>query len=160
MQQAQIRPSRPDDQRVVGLLTELDAYLYRQYPPGEFSADINHILALSALLDPSVTFVAAWRDDQALGCGAVRRMQDGEGPYAEIKRMFVRPSERGQRLGERIIQYLEDAMRAEGIQRLMLETGTRQPEAQRLYERCGYQLRPAFGAYGDSPVSVFMEKRL
>jgi putative acetyltransferase len=160
VQQAQIRPSRPDDERVVRLLTELDAYLYRQYPPGEFSADVNHILAVSALLDPSVTFVAAWREDQALGCGAVRRMQDGQGAYAEIKRMFVNPSERGRRLGERIIQYLEDAMRAEGIQRLMLETGTRQPEAQRLYERCGYKPRGPFGEYGDGPVSVFMEKRL
>lgn len=160
MQQAQIRPSRADDERVVRLLTELDAYLYRQYPPAEFSADVNHILAVSALLDSSVTFVAAWREDQALGCGAVRRMQDGEGAYAEIKRMYVSPAERGQRLGERIIQHLEDAVKAEGIQRLMLETGTRQPEAQRLYERCGYRPRGPFGEYGEGPVSLFMEKQL
>ena len=43
MQQAQIRPSRPDDERVVRLLTELDGYLYRQYPPSEFSAEAQRL---------------------------------------------------------------------------------------------------------------------
>jgi len=158
--QAQIRLTRPDDGGVAPLLAALDAYLYRQYPPEEFSADVNHILGVSALLEPSVTFVAAWLGDEAVGCGAVRRMDDASGIYGEIKRMFVRPDARGHQLGARIVAALEEALRQDGIQRVKLETGTRQPEAQRLYERCGYRACGAFGDYGSSPVSVFMEKQL
>jgi putative acetyltransferase len=160
VEQAQIRPTRPDDGRVLPLLAALDAYLYRQYPPEEFSADVNHILEVSALLDPSVTFVAAWLGDEAVGCGAVRRMADAGGRYGEIKRMFVRPDARGRQLGVRLLAALEEALRRDGIQRVKLETGSRQPEAQRLYERCGYRVCGAFGDYGSSPVSVFMEKQL
>jgi putative acetyltransferase len=30
----------------------------------------------------------------------------------------------------------------------------------RLYEQCGYDLRPAFAPYVDDPLSLFMEKAL
>lgn len=155
-----VRPSRPDDPRIVALLSELDAYLYRQYPPEELGTEINHILDVAALLQPDVTFVAAWLDDEALGCGAIRRMSDGQGSYAEVKRMFVRPAARGQRIAERVLQSLEQVARAEGHARMLLETGTRQPEALRLYERLGYRVCDPFGGYPPHPLSVFMEKPL
>ena len=142
------------------LLSELDAYLYRQYPPEELGTEINHILDVAALLQPDVTFVAAWQHEEVLGCGAIRRGGDAQGPYAEVKRMFVRPMARGQRIAERILQALEQVARAESRQRMLLETGTRQPEALRLYERCGYRVCGPFGGYPPHPLSVFMEKRL
>ncbi len=161
-----VQTSSPLDPRVAPLLVELDAYLYQIYPVGEFPPEINHILDPQALTHPSVTFVVAWQADQALGCGAVRRVVDdagvvGEvGVYGEIKRMFVKPEARGQRLAEKILNQLEDVARSEGIQHLMLETGARQPEALRLYERCGYSVRGGFGGYAEGFGSVFMEKLL
>lgn len=156
----QVRLSRPDDGRVQTLLAELDAYLYRQYPPDELGTEINHILDVAALLRPEVTFVAAWQVEEPLGCGAIRRMDDGQGPYAEVKRMYVRPAARGQRIAERILDTLEQLARSEDRKRMLLETGTRQPEALRLYERCGYIVCGPFGGYPPHPLSVFMEKRL
>ena len=75
----QVRPSRPDDGRVTALLRSLDAYLHQQYPVEEWGTECNHILDVQALLDPSITFMAAWRDGEPLGCGAVRRMSEGLG---------------------------------------------------------------------------------
>jgi putative acetyltransferase len=156
----EVRPARPDDGRSTHHHETLNEYLYRQYPVDEFGDDAVYILDVEALLHPSVTFLAAWQGDQPLGCGAVRRMADGEGAYGEIKRMFVRPDARGQRIGEKLLLSLEDAARSDGIRRLYLETGVRQPEATRLYERCGWRVRGPFGDYPEHPSSVFMEKTL
>ena len=42
----------------------------------------------------------------------------------------------------------------------LLETGGAQTQAVRLYERCGYTLRGAFGGYPDNGLSVFYGKKL
>ncbi len=42
----------------------------------------------------------------------------------------------------------------------MLETGSDQTEALRLYQRAGYTLRGPFGAYPDNGLSVFFGKAL
>jgi putative acetyltransferase len=155
----QIRATRADHPQVVALLDALDAYLASLYAPED-----NHILDVQALLAPDVHFLAAWQGERIVGCGAVRRMP-GEAetagqPYGEIKRMYVDPAVRGQRLAERLLQSLEDALQAEGIAHALLETGRDQHAAVRLYERCGYRQRAAFGGYPDNGLSVFYEKRV
>lgn len=155
----EIRPEHPTHPDVVALLAELDRYLGVLYAPEE-----NHILDIATLGSPEVTFLAARRATQLVGCGAVRRMSgepstDGA-PYAEIKRMIVQPAMRGQRIGEQILAHLEATVRAEGVQLSLLETGALQTAAVRLYERCGYRRRGAFGGYPDNGKSLFLEKRL
>jgi putative acetyltransferase len=142
------------------MLAALDAYLWRQYPPEEFGREVDHILDVESLLQPSITFVGAWSGEQALGCGAVRRASDGQGAFGEVKRMWVEPAVRGQRVGERILEQLQAVMQAEGVTRLFLETGNRQPEALRLYERCGWKRCAAYAGYQAHPCNVFMEKHL
>lgn len=155
-----IRVSRPDDAAVLPLLAQLDAYLYRQYPVAEFPQDVNHILSPAQLLNPAVTFLAAWQGEEAVGCAAVRDMRDQSGVYGEIKRMFVAPQARGQRVGEQLLAALEAHLVTAGIQLARLETGTRQPESLRLYQRCGYRPCGRFGDYLPNPVSVYLEKAL
>ena len=55
---------------------------------------------------------------------------------------------------------LEDDARARGWARVVLETGTGQPEAVRLYEREGYQAMPQFGDYIGEATSLCFEKPL
>jgi putative acetyltransferase len=154
-----IRRERADRPDVTALLASLDAYLESLYPP-----DANHILDVAALLEPAVRFHVARRGERAVGTGAVRLM-DGEPatggePYGEIKRMYVDPAERGQRIGEQLLQVLEDTLRAEGVGLALLETGAEQTAAVKLYERCGYRPRGAYGGYPDNGLSVFYAKRL
>ena len=50
--------------------------------------------------------------------------------------------------------------RALGYRRLVLETGTEQPEAIALYEREGYRPTEGFGHYADEPGSRYYAKDL
>lgn len=154
-----IRTERPDHPQVVELLAELDAYLATLYEP-----EANHILDVQALLAAEVDFLVADDGARIVGCGATRRMPgepDTVGlAYGEVKRMFVHPDARGQRIAQRVLQALEERLKAAGVTLALLETGRDQHEAVRLYERCGYVPRGAFGGYPDNGLSVFYEKRL
>jgi putative acetyltransferase len=146
-----VGPERADHPEVAALLGALDRYLGELYEP-----EANHILSVEELLAPEISFFVARQGDRIVGTGAVRR-RDG---YGEIKRMYVDPTVRGQRIGVRLIEALEDALRREGIMLALLETGRDQHEAVRLYERCGYTRRGAFGGYPDNGLSLFMGKAL
>jgi putative acetyltransferase len=154
-----IRTERADHPQVVALLDALDRYLGELYEP-----EANHILSVQELLAPEVTFLAAWQAGRVVGTGAVRCMPgapDTDGrSYGEVKRMYVDPAQRGQRIGERLLAALEGSLRECGVDRALLETGEAQRAAVRLYERCGYVRRAAFGGYPDNGLSVFMQKTL
>jgi GNAT superfamily N-acetyltransferase len=110
--------------------------------------------------DVSVVLVARSADGTAVGCGALRHLG---GDVAELKRMYVVPDARGRGVSKAVLSELETAARARGWTTLRLETGPRQPEAVRLYERAGYRPIPAFGAYvgaADAEHSLFFERIL
>jgi putative acetyltransferase len=153
-----IRITPPDHPQVLELIAELDNYLAKLYEP-----EANHILDVEALKHPSVTFLGAWDGDHVVACGAARVMPGepatGGHAYGEIKRMFVKPIRRGERIAQRLLDALESELKRQGISRALLETGDAQSEALMLYGRCGYGVRDAFGGYPDNGLSVFMEKR-
>ncbi len=82
------------------------------------------------------------------------------GEDIEIKRMYVVPSSRGSGAAVAMLTHLEAEARARGFARVVLETGTLQHAAIRLYEREGYVRIPSFGYYADSPISVCFAKAL
>ena len=147
-----IRPLSPADPRMRRFIAALDRYHASLYPP-----ESNHHDAVEVLLRDNVTFLAAFAAEEAVGCGAVKRMP---GPYGEIKRMYVEPAARGCGAGRALMAALESDLLAHGITVARLETGIRQPEALALYERCGYAPIAPFGDYREDPLSVFLEKRL
>lgn len=154
-----IRPERADHPQVRAMLDRLDAYLAALYEPAA-----NHILSAAELLAPEVSFLAAWQAEHVVGTGAVRRMPGeahtaGEA-YGEIKRMYVDPALRGQRIAARMLTKLEAMLIREGVGLALLETGSDQIEAVRLYERCGYERRGPFCGYPDNGLSLFFAKRL
>jgi len=136
------------------LVGELESVLAAEYPPEQ-----RHGLALDAIFQPHVRFFIARRQGTAIGCGGVALFPE----YAEVKRMYVRPSARGQGVAEAILSRLEQEARDAGRSVLRLETGDRQFAAMRLYIRAGFRECPAFGDYAQkSPeaiaASVFFEK--
>ncbi|MEU3442544.1 GNAT family N-acetyltransferase [Streptomyces griseoincarnatus] len=70
--------------------------------------------------------------------------RDGD---AELKRMYVVEEMRGRGLARRILAALEEDARAAGRVRMVLETGTKQPEAIALYASSGYEPCEKFGYY-------------
>lgn len=142
----------PHQADAIALIAELDAYQSALYPP-----ESHHALDLTSVAADRVLFVMA-RDDAgpAVGCGAVVLSPE----YGELKRMVVRPEQRGLGIAKKILQTLEAAAAQSACQWLKLETGPSQPEALGLYARCGYQPCGRFGTYTDDPLSVFMHKML
>jgi GNAT superfamily N-acetyltransferase len=93
-------------------------------------------------------FLIAYLDNEAIGCGAVRRC---DASTAEIKRMYVEPSVRGRGIGRALVEALEREAQFLGVTTVVLETGTRLAAAIRLYESMGYARVPLFGEYLSSP---------
>jgi len=74
--------------------------------------------------------------------------------------MYTRPLHRGRGIGAAIVGQIERLARAEGIGRLVLETGDRHPAAWAVYERAGFTRCGPVLAYPDTTWSVFYEKPL
>jgi GNAT superfamily N-acetyltransferase len=94
---------------------------------------------------PSGVFVVASRGPQTVGCGAVVLV---DASTAEIKRMWVSVSCRGQGLGRRLLERLEDEVRGAGRTTVVLDTNGVLTEAIALYERAGYT---RIARYNDNP---------
>ena len=137
---------------VLALIAELDAYQHTLYP-----AENVYALDLSAVTASQLLFAVA-RDEakQALACGAVVFMPD----YGELKRMYVRPQNRGLGIAKKILSALETEAARLGCRLLKLETGPSQAEALGLYALCGYQQCAAYGDYAEDPLSIFLQKSL
>lgn len=142
MVSVQIRVETYDSPAAQGFIAELQSEYVRRYgdadvtpvDPAEFAA-------------PDGAFLIAYLDGVPVACGGWRR----NGQDAEIKRMYVAPSARGRGLARRILAALEADARSAGLARMILETGTEQPEAIALYTSSGYALIPGFGVYRDEP---------
>jgi GNAT superfamily N-acetyltransferase len=101
--------------------------------------------------------VVAFRNEIAVGCGAFKEFGEES---VEIKRMFVRPENRGQGIAVEILNELETWARELSFKFAVLETGKKQPEAIRLYEKSGYEKIPNYGQYAGMENSVCMKKNL
>lgn len=123
-------------------------------------AAIYGVPDLESDLGPSglVASLVAFDDDHtAVGCGVLRDVGDGVG---ELKRMYVAPACRGRGTSRLVLRELERRAREAGQERLILESGLRQPEAIGLYRSAGYTQIPNFGIYADEPESVCFGKDL
>jgi len=143
------------DERSLALITSLNAELQAMYPePGA-----NHFkLDPGEVAEGRGAFLVVYREGTPVGCGALRMLDPETG---ELKRMYVDPTQRGQGLGRRLVEALEAEARALGVQRLVLETGTRQLAALALYEATGFRPIPLYGEYCLSPdTSVCLGKQL
>ena len=142
----------PRQPEIIRLLDMSDAYAASLYP-----SESNHLVDLSTLEQPSVSFFIARNDGVAVGCAALVEAGDGT---AEIKRMFVDPEARGLRIASSLMNALEAIAEKKGLTAIRLETGIYQPEAICLYRKYGYVEIEPFGSYQPDPLSLFMEKRL
>ena len=89
----EVAPTATDEVRA--LIGELDAVLSAEYPPEQ-----RHGLAVDAIFQPHVRFFLARRQGVAVGCGGVALFPD----YAEVKRMFVHHTARGQGVADALLE--------------------------------------------------------
>jgi len=148
-----IAAEKPNQPHVVEMLRLSGEYALSLYP-----AESCYMLTVDELEQPGTTLYVA-RDDntQVVGIAAIVLRGDGS---AELKRMFVLESARGQGIAASLLAAVESKARASDVSVLQLETGPKQLAAIALYEKRGYEHIPNFGPYVGDEFSVCMEKRL
>ncbi len=142
----------PDEPPATELLAAMRAELVDAYDNA--SRLDNPALLPAELRPPAGAYYVGFEGSVAVAGGGFRRLGDG---VAEIKRMYVRPEARSRGLAAELLRALEDAIRDQGYERARLDTGPKQPHAQRLYRGAGYvEIAP----YNDNPFACFWgEKR-
>ncbi|MDX3388019.1 GNAT family N-acetyltransferase [Streptomyces niveiscabiei] len=150
-----------DHPDAVKLNDEVQAEYHERYGDG---GDATH-LDPADFRPPQGLYLIAYDDsDRPVATGGWRSQDQSDEGYsdgdAELKRMFVIREMRGLGLARRILATLEDDARAAGRTRMVLETGTEQPEAIALYVSSGYEPCPKFGYYRNSSSSRCYAKAL
>lgn len=107
-------------------------------------------LSAGEFAPPHGTFLVARVGAAVVGCVGMRRHDDG---VAEVKRMFVRTEHRRRGHARHMLGALEDWARGRGYHRVLLETGSAQPEAVALYLSAGYEPSEGYGHYRCSDLS-------
>ena len=133
------------------LIKKLDKELWERYD------------ALQALYDKHNkiekidTVVVAYFENAAIGCGCFKYHDQST---SEIKRMYVLPSHLGKGIAQRIVEELCTWAKECGFRIVILETGKKQPEAIRLYEKAGFVKTPNYEPYVGMEQSVCMAREL
>jgi putative acetyltransferase len=142
-------PLSDDVRRLVGELNETSLAL----SPREFC----HHMTVEQMAGADTTLFVARDGTQAVAIGALKRHGGGVG---EVKRMYTVPAYRGRGLAGRILGDVEALARREGLDRLVLETGSNFYAAARVYERGGFKPCDPVLDYAPSPYTAFFEKPL
>lgn len=105
---------------------------------------------------PSGRLMLALNDGQTVGCVALRKLEES---VCEMKRLYVRPAFRGQRIGQRLAEAVIAAARDIGYGRMRLDTLASMEAAISLYESVGFQ---RIAAYYHNPIPdvVYFELQL
>ncbi|MDN5749038.1 MAG: GNAT family N-acetyltransferase [Pseudonocardia sp.] len=155
-----LHPTPFDHPDAVRLTAEVQEFYRERYgdidvspmPPVDFAAPRGH-------------FLVGYADGVAVACGGWRAVDvDADGVLregdAEIKRMYVAAAHRGRGHARAVLAGLERTAVEAGRLRLVLETGTLQPEAVALYLSEGYAPMSGFGPYRCEPHSRCFAKLL
>ncbi|KHD86230.1 acetyltransferase [Heyndrickxia ginsengihumi] len=146
---------RRDDltgQKVKELVAEHLGGMAQHSPP-------ESIHALDELQKPEITFWCAWEEDDLLGCGALKELNDDHG---EIKSMRTTSEHLRKGVATQMLKHIIDEANRRGYKRLSLETGAVEAftPARNLYKHFGFQFCKPFADYKEDPNSVFMTKSL
>lgn len=139
----------PGSALVAAMVAELEPLYGRIDVPGAPSA------TPADFAPPHGVFLIGWEDEVAICCGGVKRL---DADACEIKRMYVVPEARGRGVAPALLVALEDRARALGYAIARLDTGPKQPHAERMYRDAGYR---EIGNFNANPFASFWgEKRL
>ena len=140
------------DKDVISLIEKLDAYL--KISDGEDHDFYNQFNGT----DTIEHMLVAYKDEVPVGCGAIKHF---DASRAEVKRMFVDQTYRGQGIAAKLLAQLEQWAKEKGYKKCILETGERQVAAVQLYQKSKYKrMHTNYGQYKGIAQSICFEKTL
>lgn len=103
---------------------------------------------------PDGLLLLAYWEGQTVGCVAYRKLSE---QVCEMKRLFVLPEYRGEKIGKELVERLLEEARQAGYTKMMLDSHPSMKKAQALYAHFGFQPTER---YNDNPIEgiLFFEK--
>jgi len=114
-----------------------------------------HVLDIAGLKEPTIKFWSLWKNNQLMGCGALKFLNKEHGEFKSIR---VNDKFRKKGNGIKVINHLIDEAKKLKIKKLSLETGAGiffNP-ARKLFNKCGFKICEPFSHYKDDTNSVYM----
>lgn len=105
---------------------------------------------------PAGRLLLAIQDGQPAGCICLK---GHDATTCELKRLYVRPSFRGLKIGWQLVSLLVDEARQSGYQRMVLDSHIEMKKAHSLYQAVGFQIVETPDDFPEhlKPTVVFME---
>ena len=106
---------------------------------------------------PGGDLLVAYWQNEAAGCIALTKLTEGE--TCEMKRLYVRPDFRNNKIGKILVEKLIESAKNKGYTKMRLDSLHKLETAIRLYRDFGFE---NISAYYENPLSgvVYMEKQL
>tara|TARA_Y100001970_G_C14033086_1_gene749637 strand:+ start:273 stop:728 length:456 start_codon:yes stop_codon:yes gene_type:complete len=140
-----------DNTEVNKLLTKHFIELRSVSPEGS-----THVLDIPGLKDPSIKFWSLWENDELLGCGALKFLEENHGEFKSIR---IADKFRGKDLGKKIIEHLINEAKNLNIKKISIETGSGKffEPARKLFLNCNFKPCGPFAHYKVDPNSCYYE---
>ncbi len=101
--------------------------------------------------------VIAYSDGTAVGCAGLKKYSDAD---VEIKRVWVEPDCRGQKIATQLMDRVEEKAAFMGYKRAILQTRPLMSDAVGLYEKRGYALIENYPPYDKLEGAICLAKSL
>ena len=114
-----------------------------------------HVLDIAGLKDTTIKFWSLWENDQLMGSGALKFLDENHGEFKSIR---VNDKFRKKGNGIKVVNHLMDEARKLKIKKLSLETGAGSffKPARKLFNHCGFKVCDPFSHYKKDINSVYM----
>jgi len=101
--------------------------------------------------------IIAYNQNELIGCASYKKYEQ---ETAELKRVFVKATYRGQGVARKMLEELESRARHQGYKTMILETGEMLADSMKLYKSFGYVIIKNYGQYAGMADSICMKKVL
>jgi len=114
-----------------------------------------HVLDITGLKDPSIKFWSLWEEDELMGIGALKFLDEEHGEFKSIR---VNDKFKNNGNGLKVINHLINEAKNLAVKKLSLETGAGKffTPARKLFVKCGFKTCNPFSHYKDDINSVYM----
>ena len=141
-----------DNPKVHELLSKHFVELRAASPEGS-----AHVLDIPGLKVSSIKFWSLWRDEDLIGCGALKFLDERHGEFKSIR---IHDNFRNKGYGINVINHLINEAKKLKIKKLSIETGAGDffLPARKLFKKCKFEECRPFAHYKEDVNSVYFAK--
>ena len=141
-----------DNPKVHELLSKHFVELRAASPEGS-----AHVLDIPGLKVSSIRFWSLWQDENLIGCGALKFLDESHGEFKSIR---IHDNFRNKGYGINVINHLINEAKKLKIKKLSIETGAGDffLPARKLFKKCKFEECQPFAHYKEDVNSVYLTK--